>query len=258
MQTGWKSRLEEWAPEPPAMGWERLSEQLEDKPLFAQKLHNYSSVPPTDAWEAIQKKMEPEAISAPVIRMLPRNKWIRYGSVAASLLFAFFIFRQYNTTAPNSGVSRHRAPVESTIVPLPDNRHSSQDVASEIVTRATSTAPSNNRFTQATYSLLPGSGSGPIPYAQPARNNDSRLYDVVPTSYLVADEELERYMVVSVADDAAVRLPKKLYDLFRCGEVPLPAGCTELVLQLKQRVANPSLVTTADFAGVMEMVQQVD
>lgn len=258
MQTGWKDRMEQWAPEPPAAVWERLSEQLEDKPLYAEKLFEYSAVPPLGAWNAIQNKIEPQAVTTPVIRMLPRNKWVRYGSVAASLLFAFFFFRQYSQQDAVGAGGKASTPIEQSIVTLPGNNNPAPSSTDNQIGNAASRPNHQSRIAQTVYTLLPNAGSEPIPYAQPARMATAGLNEIMPATYQVEDGELERYIVIPVSEDAAVRLPKKLYDLFNCGDVPLPAGCSELVLQLRQRVANPSLVTTADFAGVVEMVQRVD
>lgn len=258
MQTGWKNKLEQWAPEPPAMVWERLSEQLEDKPLFAQKLHGHSAVPPAGAWQAILNRMEPETVTTPVIRMLPRNKWIRYGSVAASLLFAFFLFRVYGPS-PNAGSTVQGArPVHNTIIslPLPEDQQSdtrvNQSNGNDLASRAN---PLPGRIS---YPPVPDVITDPIPQPASARYTSNRLQEVVPINFKVEDGLLERYILVSVGEDAAARLPKKLYDLFRCGEVPLPEGCTEWVKQMRQRAASPTLVTNADFAGVLEIVQQMD
>lgn len=258
MQTGWKDRMEQWAPEPPAAVWERLSEQLEEKPLYAEKLFEFSAVPPASAWNAIQNKIEPEVVTTPVIRMLPRNKWVQYGSVAASLLFAIFLFRQYSQQDAVSAGTKAAPPIEQSIVTLPGSNNPAPIIPNNNLGRAASRPNQQNPVVQTFYPLVPDAGSDPIPYAQPARIATARLNEIVPANYQVEDGELERYIVLPVSEDAAVRLPKKLYDLFNCGDVPLPAGCSELVLQLRQRVANPSLVTTADFAGVVEMVQRVN
>lgn len=258
MQTGWKDRLEQWAPEPPAMGWKRLSEQLEEKPLFAQKLHDYSALPPTGAWQSIQSRMEPETVTTPVVRMLPRNKWVRYGSVAASLFFAFLLFRSYTPTVEDGAKVQRAQPVQNTIIRLPhtEEQQSGTPVAelpgNDLAAR---TSKSQGRVA---YPPVPDVITDPIPQPESARYTSNRLQEVVPINYTVEDGQLERYILVSVGEDAAARLPKRLYDLFRCGEIPLAAGCPEWMKQMRQRAASPRLVTSADFAGVLEMVQHVD
>lgn len=257
MQTGWKDKLEQWAPEPPAAVWERLSEQLEEKPLFAEQLYAFSATPPAGVWQAIQKKMEPETITTPVIRMLPRNKWIRYGSVAASLLFAFFLFRLYHQSGTQTDV-KSASPVENTFIGLPQLPNL-QAATPPVNRSATGFAmASHPRAGTASYPPVPETIDEPIPQTQPVRYTSSRFQEVVPINYNLEDDQLERYIVVPVGEDAAVRVPKKLYELFRCGEVPPAAGCTEWMGQMRQRAASPRLVTTADFAGVLEMVQNVE
>ncbi len=260
MQGNWKNRLEQWAPEPPAGVWERLSEEMEtvpQPPLFAQKLQQYSEAPPPNAWQAILAQLDAPA-ATPVVRLFSKNKLLRYGSVAASVLFAFFLLRQYSGN-DNAG-STPKPLQQQTTLPLPGevgNLGVSHAAETDQTAQRRSATPPANTFAYTSKSTVPHLDKDPMPTLQAERKNTVRIYEVMPAAAPdLNDGYVERYIVIPIAEDAAVRLPKKLYDLFRCGEAPAYAGCTELMLHIRQQSAAPSFAATADFPGLLELVQQ--
>jgi hypothetical protein len=229
----------------------------EPQPVFAQKLHQFSEAPPTKTWDAISAQLNAPA-ATPVVSLFPKNKIVRYGSVAASLLFAFFLFRQTGTGNNKRVNDAEKVLQQQTIVPLPKevgvlgmdkNLHTAQITEQHLV--------ATNANTHATDIPALHLDKDPMPTLQPERTSAMRIYEVMPAAAPeLNDGYVERYIVVPIAEDAAVRLPKKLYDLFRCGEIPAYAGCVELMGRIRQQSAAPSFVTTADFPGLLELVQQ--
>jgi hypothetical protein len=259
MQGNWKDRLYQWDPEPPAGVWERLSEELAEgpPPLFAQKLHQFSEAPPANTWDAISAQLD-APVAAPVVKLFPKNKIIRYGSVAASVLLAFFLFRQVGADNNKAGNNTGKVLQQQTIVPLPGE---AGVLKMDKTLQAAQTTQQHSVATHAnTYATdIPALhfDKDPMPTLQPERTGAMRIYEVLPAAAPeLNDGYVERYIVVPIAEDAAVRLPKKLYDLFRCGEIPAYAGCVELMSRIRQQSAAPSFVTTADFPGLLELVQQ--
>jgi hypothetical protein len=69
---------------------------------------------------------------------------------------------------------------------------------------------------------------------------------------------IDRYIVVATNEDAAVRLPKKVYDLFRCDNTPDVVACSERLTSLRRKAAAPTLVAAADFTGLLEIIRNVE
>lgn len=260
MHADWKKKLEHWAPEPPASVWERVSEKLEaaEQTALAKRLHDFDTAPPPETWNKIASRLQP---TTPVVRLLPRNLFVRYGSVAASFLLFFFMFRHFNTADTGRGATR--SPVQQqSVFPLPD-----ASPAARADTHASKETPaSGNSITALPAQPMafipkmptPHIPKDPLPIARTERNKNIRLYEVVPAAAPeLNDGYVERYIVLAVAEDAAVRLPKKLYDLFQCSDRPLPSECAELIGRMQRQSAAPSLPASTDFAGLLETVRQV-
>ena len=260
MNANWKERLEQWAPEPPAKLWERMSENLADatQPLYAQKLHDFYAVPPESAWDAIATQLKPATVK-PSIQLFPRRTVIRYGSIAASVLLAFFMFRQFNMRNPE--VSTPIDPVlQQSVLPMPQKGANLQIAENEPPSGAINTTPEMRRMAALkSFMSAPHIDSDPVPTNRAETIHATSIYNIISApAPQVNDENIERYIVLTVAEDAAVRLPKKLYDLFRCGDMPTTSGCQELLNHIRQQTATPSLLTSADFAGLLELIRQVD
>jgi hypothetical protein len=258
MQGNWKDKLEQWAPEPPAGVWERLSETLAEtpQPHFAQKLFQYSEEPPANTWESISAQLD-APVATPVIPLFTKNKWLRYGSAVASVLIAFFLYRQVGMSDDGYGNTAKKTEQQ--------NIHSAPGAASVLQKdKKTNPARAAQQPTEATtafaYSLKTPAlhvNDGPLPTIQAKRAGSVRTYEVMAAAApTLNDGYVERYIVIPVTDEVAVRLPKRLYDLFRCGEVPSYTDCAELMNRIRQQSAAPSVITTTDFAGLLELVQQ--
>ena len=259
MQKDWKERLHNWAPEPPQGGWERLSDALpqEQQPAYAQKLFDFAAPPPPAVWDDISKELNGEQTLLPVIQMYPRKKWLQVASIAASLLFAVYflppLFRSGGqTTAPAStpvvqqGMPTVNVPTNALTVPPAE-------------TTPIATAASNEQPAVYVANVpLPPKDNAPLRMATTERASS------VLRSWLPENEDvphvgnfIDRYIILPVTEDAAVRLPKKLYAAFRCEEQADPSGCWERLAALRRQMAAPEQLASADFLGVMEVVQNM-
>lgn len=263
MRTDWKDRIEHWAPEPPKAVWERLSEQLEadSKPAFVQKLFDFSAEPPAAAWPAITAQLEQTPAAAPLIRLFPGKKLVRIASVAASVMLAFFLLRQFSVQDTSSGVLQDAPAQQQAILPLPHTATQQQtsNAPPEQRRKTTSTmAPHNSRIYVAA-APMPSRTADPLPVTRPVKESPQRIYHVFSAAApQVDDGQVERYIVVSLNEDAAVRLPKKLYDLFRCSDKPDPVDCSGQLSRIRQKTAAPDLLAAADFSGLLEIIQHME
>jgi hypothetical protein len=190
--------------------------------------------------------------------MYPRKRWLQVASIAASLLFAVYFLPPLFKSGKPAPASPPASAVQQSIVtsPLPETTPPVPQPGEEQLA-VTVSAPKDvaANFTQLP---LPPKESDPMPIAETERASS------VLRSWLPENEgmhqvgnRMDRYIVLAVADDAAVRLPKKLYSAFRCEELPDPAGCLERLATLRRRLASPEQLASADFLGVMEVVRNM-
>lgn len=257
MHTDWKERLSDWAPEPPASVWERLSESLdqETSPVLVRKLQQYNPPPPPAAWQSIEAALDAE--KTPVISIKPVKPWVRYAGIAATVLAVFVGFRNYNNTGDtkpavnlNSAIPKAKAGIPATLT----------DDAPIAVTASTTTEKTNPQSSFKFSRLHKIIKGGPLPTQRTiAANDNNRLQQVVAAAGPQLDDGLvERYIVIAADEEAAVRLPKKVYDFVRCENALDVAGCWERLTSLRRQAAAPSLMATADFAGLLEIIRNVE
>lgn len=259
MHTDWKERLDSWAPAPPPGVWERLSESLptEEQPSLAQRLIQFEAEPPNAIWNQVAGQLT-DTKPATVIRLFPRNKMVRYASVAASLLVAIFLVRQVSFKDPAATLPPGQ--LQQTMVPLPQITTGTGNQTSGITKHQTAeTPPKPQPFSYSFSKPASRIDDGPLVTIAAHREALDRIAELIVSPVPeVNDGSIERYMVLAITDNEAVRIPKKLYDLFRCNEPNFVSGCSELVNRIRQQNGAPTLLASTDFAGVLEVITQID
>lgn len=259
MHADWKERLDSWAPAPPPGVWERLSESLptEEQPLFAQRLFQFETEPPKAIWDKVTGQLS-DTKPAPVIRLFPRNRMVRYASVAASILVAIFLLRQVSFKDPAAALPSGQ--LQQTLVPLPQiTTGTNQQASGATEIQTTETAPKPQPVYYSFSKPANRIDDGPLVTIAAQREALDRIVELIVAPVPeVNDGSVERYMVLAITENEAVRIPKKLYDLFRCNEPNFVSGCSELVNRIRQHNGAPSLLASTDFAGVLEVITQID
>jgi hypothetical protein len=239
--------------QPPREVWEKISVVLDseaEKP-FPERLINYESEPPPFIWDNIAAALN--AAETPVIPLRKRfSKPFRYGSAAASVLLAALLI---NLLLSKKSVSKEG------------------DVASEI--KHSASAPHAAQKT----SQSPGGFNGneeketaaTFIYANRGKNIPSRIVHIhsnnkrvntrinkvtTTTNSAIQFEFLDRYTVFSKNTDEAFRVSKKLFNLFLCSEVN--EYCRLNIEMVKGKVASPSVLASADFSGVLDLLQSIN
>jgi len=67
---------------------------------------------------------------------------------------------------------------------------------------------------------------------------------------------LDRYIIFSKSSGDAFRLSRKLYHLFKCSDTD--ENCKENIEAIQQRMADPSLMASADFSGVLDLINNMN
>ena len=67
---------------------------------------------------------------------------------------------------------------------------------------------------------------------------------------------LDRYIIFSKSSGDAFRLSRKLYHLFKCSDTD--ENCKENIEAIQQRMADPALMASADFSGVLDLLKSMN
>lgn len=260
MQTDWKERLKNWAPEPPEGAWGRLSDALpqNEPPVYAKKLHDFTETPPPAAWSAIEQQLHTKKELAPVVQMGSRKKWMRIAAVAASVI-ALFVLAQpfFSSQNDTDTIPTNSTATQQQIGPLEQLIDRGIQTTENIISgKQQSQGNAAQRYIAGV--LLPPKPSDPLPVLEADDLAGEPFYEVTNAGSLQMDNSLvERYIALPVTEDEGVRLSKKLYSIYRCEEQPDPSACFERLSAMRSRMATPSLLATADFGGIMEVIQSV-
>lgn len=239
--------------QPRAEVWEKIVVALDDeseKP-FPERLINYELEPPPFIWDNIAAALYEEA---PVIPLKKRfSKPIRYGAVAASLLFAALLINLLLTQKSVSSEGDIISGIKpNSSVPQPSQKALETFNSSNYLegNEAASAFPHTN-----------GEENIPIRIITLRSNNkkvNPRFNQVVANNNnsAVEFEFLNRYSIFSKNTGEAFRVSKKLFNLFLCSEVN--EYCKLNIEMVKGRMASPSVLASADFPGVLELLQSMN
>ena len=258
MSSNWQHKLKEYSPAPPPAAWDSIAERLEaQEAQFPQKLHQFEATPPAAAWANIENRL-PGATGAPVVPLQARV--LRYAA-AAVVLLALAGIAFWATPRNENAVAAHTAapqPQSSTPAAPPAKReikHFNVPPQSEPERPATA-APQRSSLQYAAAAasrrLPPKRTQANLPL-EPAFATE---LDVVPeTQTLINTERANRYMVATLEEGEAVRLPKKVYSAFACpDEDPAAQACERQLAQLQQKI---SASFTTDFAHFLDLLKNL-
>ena len=239
--------------QPRAEVWEKISVALDDESErpFPERLINYELEPPPFIWDNIAASLIEEEV--PVIPFKKRfSKPIRYGAVAASLLFAALLINLLLTKKSMSGEgaitsANHSAPI------LQPSRKTLED--------ANNINLADGNETTSAFTHTNREGDMPIRITALRSNNkkvNPRFNQVVANNNNSAAEFelLDRYSIFSKNTGEAFKVSKKLLNLFICSEVN--EYCKLNIEMVKGRMASSSVLASTDFPGVLELLQSMN
>lgn len=259
MNSNLQNKLSGFEATPPAGVWDKIAGALDAEQTFPQKLYHYKEQPGANAWTRIASALEQDTSSpGKVVPFTTRHKKpIRYVAAATVLAVALFtgsLFMKKGETAPVETAQQTVVPIQKQIV----------------------VEPTRNVATQHTSTLIPTiaavpTGNGDV-HTQPKSRyrrilnfiSPQNIVNSVAVSGLFIPEEVDKeamfdhaslnnYMVYSDGNGNAMKLPKKLFSLVNCPDGD--GSCRERIHQLQQKLSANT--TNADFAGIMEMLRQL-
>jgi hypothetical protein len=246
-------RLFNYNAPPPEEVWEKISNALhgEDLSHFSERLLNYQTFPPKFIWDNITNTLDKEETS--VIPFTKRfAKPIRYSAVAASLLFVALMINLLFTNKSVSG--------EVTVAPIINEKGSLQGTSKN----GAKTTVSLNAGTENTPTtrFVYANRINDVPVRIPPlhsnyKKSNPRLKQVIANNYTTVNSDfLDRYTIFSKTTGEALKISKKLFNLFLCSEKN--EFCKLNIEMVQGQLASPSVLASADFSGVMDLLQSMN
>ena len=251
MSTPLQNKLLNYAPEPPAESWNRISSALDEGAAsLAGKLYSFEADPPPHIWDSINEKLHKDRKAGKlVIFYPPYRKAVQY-SAAAMLLIALSFTASLMVGKKTESANLVVVNEKKVSSPSGNNTGVSNDSAEPSLALANevdvSGYPSGKKAFQ--YRLKPRLNLGSIAFARtfiPPRAEEKTT--------ITANTPQEKYMVYSDGKGHAMKVPKKLFEFMACVQEELL--CKQQMQALQQKLAETSL--TADFTGVLELLQNL-
>lgn len=258
MKEQFSNKLYHFQAEPPVEVWDNIASSLDSDPasLFPQKLFNYSAKPPEHLWNSIADNLEESSI--PVIPITRRySKVFRYGGVAAGMLvFAFVVSLFFNKTSVSTGTSSLDVLPENTNTSVQTEQQPIESQNKVGIDAGSNDGTNEDRDSYKNRNRWFAKKIAALTRKPATASLNTRISKVVPSQYpVVQTDMLERYILFSQNSGDAIRLSKKLFNLFSCPDNKI--NCRENIEIVQQQVASPTMIASTDFTGMLELLQNV-
>ncbi len=251
-----KNKLLNFQSQPPEGLWNKIINTLEDDTdyLFTEKMYHYEMAPPPEIWSKVTNALD-EGLT-PIVPFTQRySRVLKYSGAIAVLMTGIILVGLFiNKSAVSNEISLKQTPTGNSKTPTTPNTSSGINSGNE-----------NNSTENSGYSFNKNRND------IAARNSPISLLPVTKSSSLlkirgsmvvahnkpvVQSEVVDRYIVFSKATGEAVKLSKKLFSLFACSDDD--ANCKQNIENVQQKMASPAMMASADFTGVLEVLQSMD
>jgi hypothetical protein len=249
------NKLSAFAADPPPGLWEKIEASLQEQAEFGrlpQRLYAFEATPPSDIWTIVRQELD-RAQAVPFFQRFRRP--LRYGSIAAAFILvavtvSLLLVSKKTISEGNAGaLLTTKERIVTTEVARPTQAPKDPYHNDPPDERNPATVSRTQRF----WHLLkraPLSVSAAIP-----STSDLPLPAEAPPRQIVAeDASSEAYLIYSDGDGHAMKLPKKLFDVFHCGQQD--ETCKMRLRNLQQKIATSAF--SNDFTGVLELLQHLN
>jgi len=249
-----KHKLFDYHAQPPANAWNKINHSLNENidHRVSDKLLQYEVNPPRVVWNNISSSLnENEKPVVPLkIRFL---KPLKYATVAAALISIVVLV----------SLLANRNPVSEDVAISPViNQNMPTPVLPADTEKQTKTFIENNGFNKS-HEMVYANNNKPSHIALPLYAESSLTpfteltNQVIRHNYPIETSTLlDRYIIFSKSSGDAFRLSRKLYHLFKCSDTD--ENCKENIEAIQQRMADPALMASADFSGVLDLINNMN
>ena len=250
-----KNKLFHYHAQPPVNAWDKINATLNENSdhRISERLLQYEVNPPASMWDYISASLhENEKPLIPFkIRFL---KPLKYAAVAASLigiivLMSLLVNRK--TTSGDVAISPVNNQIIATpILPADTEKQTKTSIENDGYTKSHEGAYAHNSkmFHKRALPLYPQSSASSV---------TELTNQVVGHNYPIeTSTTLDRYIIFSKSSGDAFRLSRKLYHLFNCSDTD--ENCKENIQAIQQRMADPTLMASADFSGILDLLKNMN
>lgn len=244
-------KLYNYQVQPPSQVWDKITVALQEteKPL-SERLVTYELEAPAYVWDNISAVLDEE--KPPVIPFRKRiAKPLRYSTAAASLIaIAVLVSLLINKKSVSEVTINPPAKLNTTSVISPTISDEPPVVFRNNGVEAANKIVASNKKNASRKVVYTPSTSG-------YREAEGRSTYVLPHNYPIEKSDLlDRYILFSKTPGEAFRVSKKLFDLFACSDND--ENCRHNIEVMQQKAATSSLVASADFSGIIDLLQNIE
>lgn len=241
--------------QPPADVWNKINLALDEKTdqPFSERLHQYEVTAPTFMWNMIAASLNEN--DTQVIPLTKRYvKPLRYSAVAAALIgIAVLVSLLINKKSVSEEVTLFPAIKLEVSPPLSSATKEKQ------ADRFTENSANNDRSDRVSSNNKKTFIKKALPlYSYTAVSDLTELTNHVVTHNYPIETSivLDRYIIFSKSSGDAFRLSRKLYHLFACSDTD--ENCKEKIEIMQQKMADPTLMASADFSGILDLIRNMN
>ena len=250
-----RKKLFDYHAQPPASAWDKINVILDENSehQLSNKLLQYEVNPPAVVWDSISASLNEK--EKPVVPFKIRYlKPLNYATVAAALI-GIVVFASLLVNKKSVSEDVTLSPVINQDIAAPALP---ADTEKQINTFIEGDGNSNSHG-MVYANIKKASHKKALPlYAQSSIAPLTELTNqVVQHNYPIETSTfLDRYIIFSKSSGDAFRLSKKLYHLFNCSDTD--ENCKENIEAIQQRMADPALMASADFSGVLDLIKNMN
>ena len=237
--------------QPPAQVWDKISIELDNskEAIFSERMAHYELTPPPLIWDKITVALNES--KTPVLSIRNRfSRPLKYSSAAVGLIAMAVLVSLLINKKSVSEVAitpEIKQNIVSPVTPTITEKQSQvsfespdKDKSKSLVDNADIERPATKILPLHTYSSYSAL--------------KKRVARVIDNNYPIEEPEyMNRYIIFSEGPGEALRLSKKLFDLFACSDYD--KTCKENIEAVQQKMLDPSIMASADFSGVMDALQ---
>ena len=248
-----KNKLSDFKAMPPEGCWDRISNALDEGTAgLKERLYHYHIPPPPSAWNRIASYLDSGKLNGKVVPMFLRyQKTMRYAGMAAVIIalvvFAWPYFSRVDdqTPVPDSITS-------TPLTRLPSNNNTPAEAETENTENISNSVKKE-------YTTIAKN-------RKPAERNEEdheepeiiAMLDYVPSApveneILLQTTPFDKYMIYTDEDGHAMKMSKKLFEVFDCATKEI--ACRQKIRDLQNRFASSAV--SSDFTGLLEILRNL-
>ena len=250
-----RHKLFNYYAQPPANARNKINSALNENgdDQLSDRLLQYEVNPPKLIWDNISaslNKNEKDIVPFK-IRFFKSVKYVAVAAALISIVVFVSLFVNRKAISEEVGLSPViNQNITPPVLPADTEKQTNISIETDGYNKSLVMVYTNNKKAS-NKRVLPLYGQFPNAQLTDLTNQVIRHNYPIETSTL-----LDRYIIFSKSSGDAFRLSKKLYHLFNCSDTD--ENCKENIEAIQLRMADPALMASADFSGVLDLIKNMN